>query len=41
VLDIGYKDRYTRVVAMVSPKVFARVEPFLVWRDPEYQLVAI
>jgi GTP-binding protein HflX len=41
VLDIGYRDRYTRVVAMVSPKVFARVEPFLVWRDPEYQLVAI
>jgi GTPase len=41
VLDIGYKDRYTRVVAMVSPKVFARVEPFLVWRNPEYQLVAI
>jgi GTPase len=41
VIDIGYKDRYARVVAMVSPKVFARVEPFLVWRDPEYQLVAI
>ena len=41
VIDIGYKDRYARVVAMVSPKVFARVEPFLVWRDPEYQLVTV
>jgi GTPase len=41
VIDIGYKDRYARVVAMVSPKVFARVEPFLVWRDPEYRLVTV
>jgi GTPase len=41
VIDIGYKDRYARVVAMVSPKVFARVEPFLVWRDPKYQLVTV
>ncbi|HEY4780535.1 MAG TPA: GTPase, partial [Chthoniobacterales bacterium] len=37
VLSLNYDDRYANVVAMVSPKVFARVEPFLVRREPEFQ----
>jgi len=39
VIDVGYETAHVNVVAMVSPKVYARVEPFLVRRDPEFQLV--
>ncbi len=39
VIDLRYEDSHVNVVAMVSPKVYARVEPFLVRRDPELQLV--
>jgi GTP-binding protein HflX len=38
VLSLNYDDRHANVVAMVSPKVFARVEPFLVRRDPQFQV---
>jgi GTP-binding protein HflX len=37
VIDLGYEDSHVSVVALVSPKVYARVEPFLVRRDPELQ----
>jgi hypothetical protein len=37
VLSLNYDDRYANVVAMVSPKVFARVEPFLVRREAAFQ----
>jgi len=37
VIDMGYEDSHVSVVALVSPKVYARVEPFLVRRDPELQ----
>jgi GTP-binding protein HflX len=37
VLSLTYDDRHANVVAMVSPKVFARVEPFLIRREPEFQ----
>ena len=37
VLSLDYDDRYANVVAMVSPRVFARVEPFVVRREPEFQ----
>jgi GTP-binding protein HflX len=37
VIDVGYEDSYVTVVALVSPKVYARVEPFLVRRDPKLQ----
>jgi len=37
VLSLNYDDRYANVVAMVSPKVFARVEPFLVRREATVQ----
>ncbi len=39
VIDVGYQPGHVTVIAMVSPRVFARVEPFLVRRDPEFQLV--
>jgi GTPase len=39
VIDVGYEASHVNVVAMVSPKVYARVEPFLVSREPEFQLV--
>jgi GTP-binding protein HflX len=35
VIDMGYEDSHVRVIALVSPKVYARIEPFLVRRDPE------
>jgi GTPase len=35
VIDVDYEDSHVNVVALVSPKVYARVEPFLVRRDPE------
>jgi GTPase len=38
VLSLNYDDRHANVVAMVSPRVFSRVEPFLVRREPEFQL---
>jgi GTP-binding protein HflX len=38
VLSLNYDDRHANVVAMVSPRVFSRVEPFLVRRQPEFQL---
>ena len=37
VIDVGYEDSHASVVALVSAKVYARVEPFLVRRDPELQ----
>ncbi len=37
VIDTGYEESHVSVVALVSPKVYARVEPFLVRRDPELQ----
>jgi GTPase len=37
VINVGYEDAHVSVVALVSPKVYARVEPFLVRRDPELQ----
>jgi GTP-binding protein HflX len=39
VINIRYEDSHVSVVALVSPKVYARVEPFLVRRDPELQPV--
>ena len=39
VINVGYEDSHVSVVALVSPKVYARVEPFLVRRDPELQAV--
>ena len=39
VIDLRYEDSHVKVVAMVSPKVYARIEPFLVRRDPELHLV--
>src|ERR1700731_190755 len=39
VIDMGYEDSHANVVALVSAKVFARVEPFIVRRDPELQPV--
>ena len=39
VINVGYEDSHVSVVALVSPKVYARVEPFLVRRDPELQPV--
>jgi GTP-binding protein HflX len=35
VIDVGYEDSHVSVIALVSPKVYARIEPFLVRRDPE------
>jgi GTP-binding protein HflX len=37
VIDVRYQDAHVSVVALVSPKVYARIEPFLVRRDPELQ----
>ncbi|MGC1297541.1 MAG: hypothetical protein WA869_21120, partial [Alloacidobacterium sp.] len=37
VIDVGYEDSCVTVVALVSPKVYSRVEPFLVRRDPKLQ----
>ncbi|MBV9643360.1 MAG: GTPase HflX [Verrucomicrobia bacterium] len=37
VIDVEYEDLHVSVVALVSAKVYARVEPFLVRRDPELQ----
>src|ERR1700722_3474440 len=37
VIDARYEDFHVNVVALVSAKVFARVEPFLIRRDPELQ----
>jgi GTPase len=39
VIDVAYEDSHVRVIALVSPKVYARVEPFLIRRDPELQPV--
>jgi GTPase len=39
VINVSYQDSHVSVVALVSQKVFARVEPFLVRRDPELQAV--
>ena len=39
VINIRYEDSHVSVVALVSPKVYARVEPFLVRRDPDLQPV--
>src|SRR3984893_6449995 len=39
VIDVVYEDFHVSVIALVSPKVYARVEPFLVRRDPELQPV--
>src|ERR1700722_1514074 len=39
VIDVGYEDSYISVVALVSSKVYVRVEPFIVRRDPELQPV--
>ena len=39
VINVGYEDSHVSVVALVSPKVYARVEPFLVRRDPDLQPV--
>jgi GTP-binding protein HflX len=38
VLSVRYDNAYARVVASVSAKVYARVEPFLIRRDPALQL---
>src|ERR1700736_3546895 len=35
VIDVVYEDSHVSVIALVSPKVYARIEPFLVRRDPE------
>jgi GTP-binding protein HflX len=40
VIDVRYQDAHVSVVALVSPKVYARIEPFLVRRDPELQPVS-
>jgi GTP-binding protein HflX len=37
VINVSYEDSYVKVVALVSPKVFARIEPFLIRRDPKLQ----
>ena len=37
VIDVVYEDFHVSVIALVSPKVYARVEPFLVRRDPKLQ----
>jgi GTP-binding protein HflX len=37
VLSASYENSYVIVVASVSPKVYARVEPFLIRREPELQ----
>jgi GTPase len=39
VIDVGYEDSHVSVIALVPPKVYARVEPYLVRRDPELQPV--
>ena len=39
VIDVTYEDSHVSVVALVSSKVYARVEPFLVRRDPGDQRV--
>jgi GTPase len=39
VIGVAYEDSHVSVVALVSPKVYARVEPFIVRRDPELQAV--
>ena len=39
VIDVGYEGSQISVVALVSSKVYARVEPFIVRRDPELQPV--
>jgi len=39
VIDVGYEGAHISVVALVSSKVYARVEPFIVRRDPELQPV--
>ena len=38
VLSVRYDNAYAKVIASVSAKVYARVEPFLIRRDPELQL---
>jgi GTP-binding protein HflX len=38
VLSLDYDDRHANVVAMVSPKVFSLVEPFLVRGESEFQI---
>jgi GTP-binding protein HflX len=37
VLSASYENSHVMVVASVSPKVYARVEPFLIRREPELQ----
>src|ERR1700733_13041286 len=37
VIDVTYEDSHVSVVALVSSNVYARVEPFLVRRDPKLQ----
>ena len=39
VLSASYENSHVVVVASVSPKVYARVEPFLIRREPELQPV--
>src|ERR1700693_1402918 len=39
VIDVSYEGSQISVVALVSSKVYARVEPFIVRRDPELQPV--
>jgi len=39
VLSARYENSYVIVIASVSPKVYARVEPFLIRREPELQPV--
>lgn len=39
VLSASYENSHVIVVASVSPKVYARVEPFLIRREPELQPV--
>jgi hypothetical protein len=39
VIDVSYEGSHISVVALVSSKVYARVEPFIVRRDPELQPV--
>ncbi|MBV9391365.1 MAG: GTPase HflX [Verrucomicrobia bacterium] len=36
VLSFGYEDANVRVVAAVSPKVYARIKPFIVKRQPQF-----
>lgn len=38
VLSVRYESAYAKVIASVSAKVYARVEPFMIRRDPELQL---